>query len=299
VIGGPAFGEAFRNKDQTTEAILETVMTADLSASVKASRVRVPRTRGAMSGLLLLLLGAWAALVPFIGPYFNVAFTPAPNTAWHWTAARGWLEVLPGAAAFLGGLLLLVSASRLTTSLGGWLGVASGAWLIVGPPLAGVLNLNLGTPDPASSEGVQALEALLFFYGIGAAILFVSAVAIGRLSVHSVRDVRAAERRAEAELAAEAEQRRLVEEQVARENERRAAAERNAPVAPNTPGAGTSGYPDGQPVGVGRHENLPQDENPGAGSNYASNYSAGGAHTAPPTAQYPPATDAPPPPRAP
>jgi hypothetical protein len=171
-------------------------MTKDThTASVRASRYRVPRTRGAMSGLLLLILGAWAALAPMIGPYFNVAYTPAPNDAWHWTAARGWLEVLPGAAAFLGGLLLLVSSSRVMTMFGGWLAAAGGTWLIVGPTLADPLNLDLGTPDPSSSSGLQTLDTLLLFYGVGAAILFVAAAALGRLSVVSVRDVRAAERR--------------------------------------------------------------------------------------------------------
>jgi hypothetical protein len=86
-----------------------------------------------MSGVLLVIAGAWAALVPFIGPYFNLAYTPAPIEAWYWTAARGWLEVLPGAAAFLGGLLLIVSASRVVTIFGGWLAAAGGAWLVVGP----------------------------------------------------------------------------------------------------------------------------------------------------------------------
>lgn len=174
-------------------------MTTDMSTSIRASRYRVPRTRGAMSGVLLVVLGAWAALAPMIGPYFDLAYTPAPNDAWHWTAARGWLEVLPGAAAFLGGLFLIVSASRVVTMLGGWLGAAGGAWLIVGPTLADTMNLNLGTPDPTSSTGVQALESLLFFYGIGAAILLLAGLALGRLSVHSVRDVQAAERRLAAE----------------------------------------------------------------------------------------------------
>jgi hypothetical protein len=174
-------------------------MTPDMTTSIRASRIRVPRSRGAASGVLLVLLGAWAALIPMIGPSFNFAYTPRPNTSWHWTAARGWLEVLPGGVAFLGGLLLLLSTSRLITSFGGWLAAAAGAWLIVGPPLADVLNLNIGIPDPTSSEGVRALEALLFFYGVGAAILFLASIALGRLSVHSVRDVRAAEHRALAE----------------------------------------------------------------------------------------------------
>jgi hypothetical protein len=178
-------------------------MTTDTSVSVRASRYRVPRTRGALSGFLLIVLGAWAALAPMVGPYFDLAYTPAPNDAWHWTAGRGWLEVLPGAAAFLGGVLLLVSASRVVTMLGGWLAAAAGAWLIVGPSLADPLNIGLGTPDPASSTGVRALEALAFFFAAGAAILLFAALALGRLSVLSLRDVRAAERRVAAEQAAE------------------------------------------------------------------------------------------------
>lgn len=150
-----------------------------------------------MSGVLLVVAGAWAALVPFFGPYINLAYTPAPNDAWHWTADRGWLSVAPGAAAFLGGLLLVFSASRVVTSLGGWLAAAGGAWLIVGPPLANTLNLNLGVPDPTSSTGVQALTALLFFYAIGAAIVLLAGLALGRLSIRSLRDVQAAQRRYE------------------------------------------------------------------------------------------------------
>src|SRR6266536_1351377 len=49
---------------------------------VRLSRMRVPWTRGATSGALLVILGAWAAIVPFIGPYLNFAYTPATNTTW-------------------------------------------------------------------------------------------------------------------------------------------------------------------------------------------------------------------------
>ena len=160
------------------------------------SRFRVARTRGALSGVLLVVLGAWAALVPFIGPYFDFAYTPATNQAWMWTAERGYMEVAPGAAAFVGGLILLFSTSRVMAIFGAWLGVAGGAWLIVGPQLAAYLNVDLGQPDPASDLGVRTLESLFFFYAIGAAILFVASFALGRMSTHSVRDVRAAERRA-------------------------------------------------------------------------------------------------------
>jgi hypothetical protein len=171
---------------------------ASSDRGVRLSRMRVPWTRGATSGVLLVILGAWAAIVPFIGPYLNFAYTPSTNTAWIWTESRGWFEVAPGAAAFAGGLLLLTSTNRAVAILGSWLGIAGGAWLIVGPSLTDVLNKSIGTPDPASSTNVQALEELFFFYGVGALILFVASVALGRLSVHSIRDVAVAERRAAA-----------------------------------------------------------------------------------------------------
>jgi hypothetical protein len=67
-------------------------------------------TRGLASGMLLLVLGAWAAIVPFIGDYMDFAYTP--TSTWTWTSERGWYEVAPGAAAVVGGLLLLFSANR-------------------------------------------------------------------------------------------------------------------------------------------------------------------------------------------
>lgn len=160
-----------------------------------AGRLRVPRSRGAVGGVLVLILGAWAALVPFIGPSFDLAYTPAPDRTWYWTAARGWLEVLPGGVAVVGGLLLLLSGNRLVTSLGGWLAAVSGAWLVVGPALAAAVRLHLGVADPSRSTGNQAATQLLFFYGVGAAILVIAGLALGRLSVLTVRDVLAAEQR--------------------------------------------------------------------------------------------------------
>lgn len=186
----------------------------DMDATIRASRLRVARSRGALGGIALMLLGAWAALVPFFGPYFDFAY--GPDTTWHWTAARGWTEVLPGAVAFFAGLLLLMSSNRVVAMAGAWLGAAAGVWLVIAPSLAGPLAFHLGGPDPASSTGVRALEAIGYFYGVGAAILFFGSVALGRLSVHGLRDVQAAERRAAAEEAA------------AREEQQRAAAEHEA-----------------------------------------------------------------------
>lgn len=168
-------------------------MSTQNTTGMRGGRLRVSRSRGAMSGLLLIVLGAWGALVPFVGPYFNFAYSP--DSSWTWTAARGWLEVLPGAVVAVAGLVLLVSANRLTAITAAWFAVAGGAWLVVGPELATLLHTGTpGTPT-ASSEGMRALESLAYFFALGAVIMFLGSVALGRLSVRSVGDVRAAERR--------------------------------------------------------------------------------------------------------
>jgi hypothetical protein len=160
---------------------------SDTRVHARGGRLQMPRSRGAASGFLLILLGAWGALIPFVGPYFDFAFTP--DQEWTWTTARGWLEVLPGAAAVVGGLLLLVSRNRATAMFGGWLTVLAGAWFVVGRALAGPLGIgDVGAPVAATETKRVWLE-LTYFYGLGALIVFLGAVALGRLSVRTARDI--------------------------------------------------------------------------------------------------------------
>ncbi|MGH8862514.1 MAG: hypothetical protein ACRDVG_15000 [Jatrophihabitantaceae bacterium] len=176
--------------------------TASSTGTVPKTR-KLSRTRGAASGVLLILLGAWGALAPFIGPWFNFAFTP--DKSWTWTAARGWFEVLPGSVTFLAGVLLLTGTTRAVTLLGAWMGILAGGWFVIGPPLTSELTLGrLGQPT-GSSSAVRVLETLTFFYGLGAIILFLAASAFGRLSVVTLRDLRTAERREAARVEAERE----------------------------------------------------------------------------------------------
>ncbi|GAA4483051.1 hypothetical protein GCM10023094_34050 [Rhodococcus olei] len=161
-----------------------------------AGRMWVPRSRGALSGLLLVLLGAWGALIPLIGPYFAFGFTP--DRAWTWTSGRGWLEVLPGVVTAVGGVLLLVSRHRAVAGFGAWLAALGGAWFVVGPELAAPLHTgDPGTPT-ATGAWSAALQQLAYFEGLGIVIVFVAAASLGRLSVHSHRDAERAARRAPA-----------------------------------------------------------------------------------------------------
>jgi hypothetical protein len=159
--------------------------------------LRVPRTRGALSGLLLVLLGAWGGLVPFIGPSFHYAYTP--DKAWAYTSGRLWLEILPGAATLLGGLVMLASAYRPVAHFGAWLAALSGAWFtlgsILGPTWSGI-SMNPGTPVGGTT--MRAFEQIGFFTGLGVVIVAVAAMGVGRFSVISVRDARRAEKAAAA-----------------------------------------------------------------------------------------------------
>lgn len=158
----------------------------------RGGRLRMRRSRGAMSGLVLILLGIWGALVPFVGPYFDFAYSP--DRGWVWTAARGWLEVLPGAATVLGGLLLLGSGNRATAMLGGWLAALAGAWFVVGRALAGPFGIGDPGMPLAVTDAKRVTLELAYFSALGALIVFLAAMALGRLSMRSVRDVEFAQR---------------------------------------------------------------------------------------------------------
>src|SRR5258708_26182659 len=108
--------------------------------------MRVPRSRGAGNGLLLVLLGAWGALIPFVGPYFHFAYTP--DTAWTWTWGRFFLEVVPGVAVVLGGLILMATAVRPVAVFCAALATAAGPWFTVGslPAPALARYSTLGVP---------------------------------------------------------------------------------------------------------------------------------------------------------
>jgi hypothetical protein len=162
--------------------------------------LRVPRSRGALSGVFLVLLGAWGALIPFIGPYFHYAYTP--DNAWTYNTGRLWLEVLPGAATWLAGLIVLAAVTRPVAIFGAWLGAMSGAWFVVGTPLSTLWTTG-GVPAAGSPVGstalTRAVEQVGFFGGLGAAIIFFSALALGRFTVLGHREVMRAEEYAAAE----------------------------------------------------------------------------------------------------
>jgi len=146
-----------------------------------AGMLQMRRSRGAASGFLLVLLGAWGALIPFIGPYFHYAYTP--DTAWTYTSARLWLEVLPGVAVLLGGILLMIATGRHVALFGAMLAAAAGAWFTLGTTLSPLWNnhVTLGGSPAASTQFMRIMEQLGFFTALGVVIVFVAAAAFGRI----------------------------------------------------------------------------------------------------------------------
>lgn len=143
--------------------------------------MRLPRTTGALSGMLIVVLGLWGALIPFVGPYFNYSF--GTNTTWHYTADRLWLNILPGVVAMLGGFLLLVSNTRVRGLLGGWLAMIAGAWYAIGPAISMTWEHGRGPiGPPLGGTTRQTLELLGYFYGLGALIVALGAFAAGRFA---------------------------------------------------------------------------------------------------------------------
>jgi hypothetical protein len=158
--------------------------------------LRVRRSRGVLSGLLLVLLGIWGALIPFIGPYFHFAYTP--DKAWTYTTGRLWLDILPGVAVFVGGLIVLTSAYRPTAHFGAWLAALSGAWFALGSLIGPTwIGMQMVPGTPVGDAAHRTLEQIGFFTGLGVAIVLLAAMAIGRFSVISVGDARRAARAAD------------------------------------------------------------------------------------------------------
>jgi hypothetical protein len=149
---------------------------------------RVPRTRGAMSGVILVLLGLWGGLVPFIGPYFHYSYLP--DTVWTFTWTRFWLEIVPAAAVLIGGLMLLVTANRASGLFGGWLASLGGVWFVVGPSLSLLWNGGQSTSLTPSGTAplTRSVQEIGFFYGVGAVSLLFAAMALGRFLVMGIRE---------------------------------------------------------------------------------------------------------------
>jgi hypothetical protein len=132
------------------------------------------------AGLIILVLGLWGGLVPFIGPYFHFAL--GPDKSWTWTSGRFFLSVLPGAVAALGGLILIGAGPRGSARLGALLALAAGIWFAIGPDVSLLWTTSGAQGVAHGSKHVRILEMLAYHTLLGTIIAALGAYAFPRFS---------------------------------------------------------------------------------------------------------------------
>ncbi len=155
-----------------------------------AAGSRVPvegTTRGrglglGMVGLLILLAGAWAGIVPYVGPTFGYSSHGQPS--WQWNLQHSLLYLIPGAVAVVAGLLIIAAAgrvarghSRIGSGVVGVIVTACGAWLVLGPV---VWPLFYSSPVFTSgSAWDNFIYQLGYNLGPGLVLVLLSGIAMG------------------------------------------------------------------------------------------------------------------------
>jgi hypothetical protein len=145
------------------EADADRVVTREPVARPAGYARRIPYGRpsgAAMTGLLAVIVGAWAAVAGYVGPYFG--YRPVDTAVWVGSLREGLLHLLPGAVAVAAGLMLIGMGPARRAVRGGALMLpalmllAAGAWLVIGPTAWPTFETG-----PAFHAGASALRTLL------------------------------------------------------------------------------------------------------------------------------------------
>ena len=157
------------------------VMAARPAVAAEEAAVDRPAGRAAMAGLLMMLIGAWGGAVAYFGP--EIGLSPPGARSWQWTTAHTILNLAPGAAAFVGGLMVMMGSRQLIGGLqrlGALLTFGAGGWFVLG---AAVYPVFYGAPAPGygrvSGGPLMNLAAVAGYgAGVGIALCLLSGVAM-------------------------------------------------------------------------------------------------------------------------
>ena len=156
---------------------------AEARTTVRSSSISL-----GMVGFIALIVSAWGGIVPFVGPTFG--FSADGAASWHWDLSHVVLALIPGALGCLAALTFLAPANatvtrrRLSLSTAGVIGIASGAWFVIGP-LAWPVLVNTHSYFVAATP-LRALEYQVgYALGPGLILVMCSAFAMGWAARHN------------------------------------------------------------------------------------------------------------------
>lgn len=156
------------------------------SGSGTRSLVERHALRMSLVSLGIVVLGAWGGIVPYIGP--ALGYNALGGTSWVWNLQHALLYLIPGAAAVLGGLVLMglvprKGRGRFAANLAGALVIVAGAWFVIGPIAWPVLyTTNVFVPDSALGNLTHQIG-----YNLGVGILLVAMGSVAAVSGSSRR----------------------------------------------------------------------------------------------------------------
>ncbi len=136
------------------------------------------------TGLLILALGVWGGLIPFIGHYLHFAL--GPDKAWSWTSGRLYLSVIPGAVAVIAGLNLISAGPRGSARFGALLALLAGIWFAIGPDVSFLWNHSGALGPPHGSRFIRVLELVTYHTGLGALMAALAGYALPRFPRRAV-----------------------------------------------------------------------------------------------------------------
>jgi hypothetical protein len=154
-----------------------------MSSPAVAEASRVPVGRLGSVGVLMLLVGAWGGIIPFVGPVFGYSADGA--SSWHWNLSHALLWLAPGAAACVAAAIVLglvpfaaIDRGGPGVAIVGFFAVACGAWFVIGPVAWPVLYSS--TPVFVHSSPLRELGYQVgYAFGPGVLLAAVGGITIG------------------------------------------------------------------------------------------------------------------------
>lgn len=132
-------------------------------------------------GAVVIALGAWVAIVAYVGPAFGYPMPPGSDQpAWEWSASHTQRHLLPGIAAIVGGGLLW-PRSRAAVLTGAWLALAAGAWFVLSPFIPRAWLDGGGGGGGDASTVMQIITPLGYHHVPGLLTVALTAFVLGRL----------------------------------------------------------------------------------------------------------------------